>query len=295
MPLKKILIIFNPRAGFNYPDNFRQNFLNQLKKYLPDVDYFWLETKENFPLELQELNFSEFERIMVIGGDGTVKKTADFILKNNLNLPLAIIPQGSANVLANSLSIPLREWRAIKIAALGKQKTIDVGCLNGEHYFLVGLSVGLLSEVVLKTGQGLKMKLGIFAYLKTLLEQKELEQTTFNFQADGQNYQVSGNTLLITNSFSLFKIRPKHFADFCDGKLEVMVTKNKTRLGFFVIAFFSWLNKHFLPYLFIKQGKKIKVAEESFKNKNVQIDGELIKVEKIEAEIIPHKLKIITS
>ncbi|MFA6304422.1 MAG: diacylglycerol kinase family protein [Patescibacteria group bacterium] len=293
--IQKILIVYNPKAGKKYPANYQAVFLRQLKKYVPDANCQWHETLPDFPRELEKIDFTDFCKIIVIGGDGTIKKTAEFILKNNLTIPLAIIPQGSANVLANSLNIPLRQSASIKLAALGHEKTIDVGLLNNEHYFLVGLSIGLLSKVVLTTRAKAKNRWGILAYLFTLLKSKTNEHDVFDFWCDGQKFHLVGNTLLITNTFSLLKIKPRNFSDYTDGWLEVMVTKNSSVWSFFMIAFFSWLNKKFIPYLFWHKAKQIKIEASCLAGKIIQLDGEEVRVNKIEAEILPQRLKVIIS
>src|SRR3989338_2591593 len=133
MDLNKVLIIFNPASGKRYPADYRQKFINQLKWHLPDASSDWLETTPNLMAQLKTVNFKNYQRLIVIGGDGTVTTVADFLLNNKIDLPLAIIPQGSANVLASSLDIPLADKRAIKTAALGKEKKIDVGLLKKKN------------------------------------------------------------------------------------------------------------------------------------------------------------------
>lgn len=292
MNLNRILIIFNPKAGKRYPADYQQKFLNQLKRYLPDVSADWLETTENLTRQLEKINFQNYQRLIIIGGDGTVKKTADFLLNNKVDLPLAIIPQGSANVLASSLNIPLVNDQAIKTAALGKEKRIDVGLLNKKHYFFICLAVGFWSRVVNETGQGLKIKLGFLAYLATFFRQK-IKQTAFNLKIDGQPLLITGNTLVIANALSLFKLKPKRKIDFSDGLFDVMVAQNKTGWGFLIIGILSLFKRQFLPRLFLTQAKKIVVELTGEQQKTVQLDGELIEVKQIEAEIKAKKLKVV--
>lgn len=294
MEQQKLLIIFNPKAGKKYPHNYRATFLKQLSAYLPRTIFDWLETNYDLNQQLLALDLNSYSKIILIGGDGTVKQTAEFILRHNLNLPLAIIPQGSANVLAGSLGIPMNQRSAIKAAALGQEKTIDVGLVNNEHYFLVGLSVGLISQAVLETKALAKNRWGIFAYLLTLLKQSRPKQTLFNFQLNGQNFNINGNTLLITNTFSLLKMKPKHWSDYTDGLLEVMVTQNKTLFGFLPIFLRTWFTKGNIPSLFLKTGQLISVDRQSLTDLTIQLDGESLSVTKIEATILPQKLKIIT-
>lgn len=291
---KKILIIFNPKAGFRYPRFYRERFLKYFKKYLPTVDYDWLNTKPNLNEQLKQVDFNLYKKVITIGGDGTIKEVGTYFLENKIDLPLAIVPQGSANILASSLKLPLSTKAAVKTACLGREKRIDVGLVNGRHYFMLCLSVGHLSKVINKTERGLKIKLGFMAYVKTLIKLKTINQAEFKFNLDGQRHQLVGNTLIIANALSIFKLKPATPVDYVDGKFDLFITKNKTFFGFFVVAFFFFFNKRWLPAVFKASGKKISVQLPPGKSKAVQIDGEYLKLNKIEVEIISKRLKIVS-
>ena len=139
---------------------------------MPDVSYEWLTTSRDLYNQLKQTRLNDFQRIIIIGGDGTIKETANFLLTNKIDLPIAVIPQGSANVLASALNIPLNKNLAIKRACLEQEKRIDVGLLNNQYYFLICLSIGFWSKVVNETKRGLKIKLGFWAYMLTFLKQK---------------------------------------------------------------------------------------------------------------------------
>ncbi len=290
----KFLIVFNPKAGFRYIGNYKKYFIKNFKKYLPQTNYYWLRTSKKLERQLEKINFNEFKRVIVIGGDGTVKIVADHILKNNLTLPLAIIPQGTANVLASSLNIPLIQKLSIKTACLGREKRIDVGLLNNMYYFFAAITIGFLAKVIKETKRGLKIKLGFFAYLLTFLKQKKVYRADFNFKIDGKKYNTKGNTFIIANALSLFKLKTATPIDFYDGKFDILITKNKSFLGFITVLFFLFFSKKWLPAVFKSQGKKIEIEYTSNKKKTIQIDGENIAVDKIKVEIIPNKLRIIT-
>ena len=294
MDLKNILILYNPTAGLSYPKNYQTKTLAQFKRLLPQTDFTWLET-DNLNSQSDVLKFKKYDRLVVIGGDGTIKLAAQFLLKNNLDLPLAVIPQGSANVLASALDIFTTQTKAVKIACQGREKLIDVGLLNQDHYFIIGVSLGYISEVVLNTTSQLKKTLGIFAYLKTLLKPKKINQQTFNFTIDNQAQKIVGNTLLITNTFSLLSLKSKKSFDFTDGLLEIMITQNKTAFGFLPTIYAALTNNRLLTSFYLKQGRHITVAPECLKNISAQIDGEPISLDKLEAEIIPQRLKIVAT
>ncbi|HAH04442.1 TPA: hypothetical protein DCL28_02690 [Candidatus Komeilibacteria bacterium] len=290
---KKNLIVFNPVAGFKYPKGYKEYFLRYYKKFLPQTGYDWLETTPQLKAQLKQVDFSQYQKIIGIGGDGTIKNIADYLLSSNTNLPLAIVPQGSCNALASSLQIPLIPSSAIKCACLGKEKKIDVGWLNQQEYFLICLSIGHWSKIIQATARGLKIKVGFLAYVFTFLKQWKIYRATFNFKLDGQAYKIEGNTMVIANALSVFKLRPRTPVDFSDGQLEILITRNKTIAGFVRVVLAFFFGKRRFPFLFKNKGKKISLEYFSEMEKLVQIDGEAIKVDKIEVEILPKKLTII--
>ncbi len=293
--MNKILIIHNPKSGSAFNQNwYKKYFLNHFKKYLPNTEHDLIITTPELENQLKAIKFTDYPKVIVIGGDGTVKEVADYLLKNNLNIPLAIIPAGSANVLASSLSISLKPKQAIKTACLGTPKKIDVCILNNTHYFLICLSIGFWSDIINETSRGLKINLGFMAYLMTFIKQRQVKKTNFNFMLDKVNHNIEGNTLIIANALSLFNLTPKTPIDLFDSELEVLISHNKSIIGFLNVAFSFSFGKNKFPYLTKLKGKKITLSTESFKDKAVQIDGEEIKVNEINIELIPKKLLIIT-
>lgn len=293
--MQKILIIFNPIAGRKYRRNYKDYFLKHFKKFLPDSTYDWLETTPDFKKQISNFNLKEYYRIIVIGGDGTVKNVADYLLSNNLDVPLAIIPTGSANVLASSLNIPIIPVQAIKVACLGKKRKMDVCRLNNKEYFLIAVAIGYFQKIISDTERGLKIHLGSFAYLLTFFKQLKIYSTDFKFRLDDKFHQVKGNTMVIANALSIFKLQPRTPVDLFDGELEILIGKNKTILGFLTVVFSFFFGKRKFPFLFKAKGKKISVEFSSAEKKSVQIDGETIEANKIEVEIIPKRLSIISN
>jgi len=291
----KALIIFNPKSGLSYATRYQNYFLKKYANYSPNDECVWLELKPR-PLaeDLKPYLLSGFKKIIVIGGDGTIKSVVNYLIKNNLSVPLALIPRGSANSLASSLNIPLIKKFAIKTAATGKIKKIDVGLLNNQEYFLVGLSIGLISKIIIHTRRSFKKRFGILAYFFELLKNLKIKEKEFKFTLDNEDYAVKGNSLIVSNALSLFNLRAVHSLNIDDGLLEVIVSKNKTIFGFLAIIFFIFFNLKLNRVAFLKQGKKITIQSDSFKNQDMQMDGETIKPDKIEIEVLPQKLKIIT-
>ncbi|MBU1130923.1 YegS/Rv2252/BmrU family lipid kinase [Patescibacteria group bacterium] len=292
--MNKILIVFNPLAGRKYRKNYQSYFLQYFKKCLPNTAYDWLETAADFRNQLAKLHFKEYDRIIIIGGDGTVKIAADYLLNNNLDIPLGIIPAGSANVLASSLNIPANHVKAVKTACWGRKTRIDVGLLNNSEYFIIAVAIGYFQKIIFNTHRSLKIHLGFWAYALNFLKQLKIYSADFKFTIDGRPHHIKGNTMVIANAFSVFKLRPRTPIDLSDGQLEILISKNKTIFDFLIVVCSFFFGKRRFPFLFKAKGKKISVEFSSAEEKMVQIDGETIKASKIEIEIIPKKLTIIT-
>ncbi len=109
--------------------------------------------------------------IAAVGGDGTVREIA-FALRGT-GTPMAIVPQGTGNLLARNLGLPLGLDASIRLAFEGVPRPIDVGLLeltrqdgSSPHpeVFLVVAGMGLDAEMVLAARPELKKTIGWMAY-----------------------------------------------------------------------------------------------------------------------------------
>lgn len=101
------------------------------------------------------------DAIVVCGGDGSISSAAPAVIESGL--PLGIIPAGTANDLARTLSIPLDFVAAADVIAAGHQRQIDVGTVNGHAFFNVA-SIGLSSELAQKLDPEIKKRFGRLGY-----------------------------------------------------------------------------------------------------------------------------------
>lgn len=97
-------------------------------------------------------NLTGTDRIIVAGGDGTFNEVLNGILasqdSNLKDVPLALIPLGTTNVLAKELHIPERVDRAIELALTGTPRKVSLGRING-WYFASMAGIGFDAETVL--------------------------------------------------------------------------------------------------------------------------------------------------
>lgn len=122
-----------------------------------------VEPFENLPEIARDITrlHERSDAIVVCGGDGSISSAAPAVMESGL--PLGIIPAGTANDLARTLSIPLDFEAAADLVVAGQTKQIDVGMVNGHAFFNVA-SIGLSSELAQKLDPEVKKRFGRLGY-----------------------------------------------------------------------------------------------------------------------------------
>ncbi|PIG95200.1 lipid kinase [Gloeocapsopsis sp. IPPAS B-1203] len=117
--------------------------------------------------EIIESYQNQVDLVIIGGGDGTLNAAVDGLVTTQL--PLGILPLGTANDLARTLGIPKSLSAACQIIARGHVQHIDLGCVNGKHFFNVA-SLGLSVQITQRLTKETKRRWGVFAYAITAIE-----------------------------------------------------------------------------------------------------------------------------
>ena len=122
-----------------------------------------VEPFENFPEIARDITrlHQSADAVVICGGDGSISSAAPSVIESGL--PLGIIPAGTANDLARTLSIPLGFVAAADVIIAGHKRQIDVGLVNGHAFFNVA-SIGLSSELAQKLDPRTKKRFGRLGY-----------------------------------------------------------------------------------------------------------------------------------
>jgi diacylglycerol kinase family enzyme len=102
--------------------------------------------------------------VFAAGGDGTVRACAEALAGSGV--PMAIVPLGTANLTARALGVPARPDRAVEAGFGGRDRTIDLGRVEGGSgtWFGAMAGIGLDAAVVAAAGEQLKRRFGWAAY-----------------------------------------------------------------------------------------------------------------------------------
>jgi YegS/Rv2252/BmrU family lipid kinase len=134
---------------------------------LRDAGFDLVENRVERPTQLSEVIRGHRDRVDAViigGGDGTLTMAADGLV--DAQLPLGIVPLGTANDLARTLGLPLDPVAAAEVIAAGHLRRIDVGTVNNTHFFNVA-TVGLGVGVTRRLSGERKGRWGVLAYLLT--------------------------------------------------------------------------------------------------------------------------------
>jgi YegS/Rv2252/BmrU family lipid kinase len=123
--------------------------------------------------------------VFVWGGDGMVQRCVDALAGSGA--AVAIVPAGTANLLATNLGIPRDLGEAVHIGLCGPRRRLDLGRINGEH-FAVMAGTGFDGAMISDAGRGLKDRLGRLAYVWTGLRHVRDEPRRVRIRVDGRKW-----------------------------------------------------------------------------------------------------------
>ncbi|UOR01123.1 NAD(+)/NADH kinase [Leucobacter allii] len=181
--------------------------------------------------------------VLASGGDGTIRAVAEAL--RGTGVPIAIVPQGTGNLLARNLGMPLNRLDVAARAAFhGRGRAIDLGLARivredgeeTEHAFLVLAGMGLDARAISATRSTLKKRLGWLAYVdagvRTILKDRPLQ---IHYSVDGSAVKpLSVYTVMIGNCGLMpggVLLIPD--AELDDGRLDIVALRP--------LGPFSWL------------------------------------------------------
>jgi YegS/Rv2252/BmrU family lipid kinase len=153
--------------------------------------------------------------ILAGGGDGTINEVVNGMV--NSDVPLGVMPAGTANVLAVELDVGTRMLRAAENLDSYVPERISLGLLENEHeqrHFILMAGAGFDAMIVYHIDAGLKAAFGKVAYWLGGFSQFGRSLPEFDVRTDGHSVRCSfalasrvrnyGGDLWIARNASLF-------------------------------------------------------------------------------------------
>ncbi|MDA2923577.1 diacylglycerol kinase family lipid kinase [Acidobacteria bacterium AH-259-L09] len=218
------------------------------------------------------LNLKDKDLLIVYGGDGTLHQVIGEAVR--WKVPVALLPAGTANVLARELNIPRDPERALRVVVGRKIRKIHLGQANGNYFHLMA-GIGFDADVIARVNERMKRAWGIGAYwVATATSLLKYPLRPFELNLDGEacqgTFAVVGNArgyggqLLITPQASLYE----NCLDIC-----VFTGHRRSRYLSYLLGALSGRHLRY-PDVIYRKVQHVEIsADDSIP---IQMDGEMV-------------------
>lgn len=232
---KRALLIANPRSGVKKATDIFTDVKEMIEENGWDVELVFTE-RRGHATELAA-DAVGYDRIVCMGGDGTLNETINGIMKNDTVNELGYIPAGSTNDFAAGIGLPKKIPKSAKFASVGGTYPTDVGYFradgneNGRCFSYVA-SFGVFTRISYSTDQRFKNKFGRMAYIfegiRSIAEFNKFEPFRMRIELDDgtaleQDY-IFGAVTNSTSLGGLMKLDKKH-VHVDDGQFELLLIR----------------------------------------------------------------------
>lgn len=275
---RRMLLVFNPTAGR------RRGKLDAIMTAL---------RQRGWDVTLQETGYAGdatriareltegYDVLAVAGGDGTLNEAANGLADDVGSAPvMAVLPFGTANVLAHEIGLGIDEARVAAVAADGKPTEIYLG---QAHYhggrqprrFLLMAGVGFDAAVVAGVSGSLKRRLGKGAYVwRMIVELFRYRFPVFTVTIDGMAYDCA-SAIIAKGHFYGGKFVCAPDARLTDPDFQICLFLSKGRWAVLRYAIALGLGRlHKLADVKLVRGRNVRI--DGPEGAPVQGDGDII-------------------
>ncbi|MDB5241681.1 MAG: diacylglycerol kinase [Spirosoma sp.] len=276
------LFVINPVSGGKGKTDWTIGINNYFADLPHAVELLYLDGKtdtETLPRAIADL---KPDRVVAVGGDGTLKIVAEQLL--GTGVPLGVLPAGSANGMARELAIPGDIEGSLDVVVNGEPKPVDIISINDDEMCLHLSDIGLNAQVVKHYEQNNWR--GMFGYLRSVLKTlRRRRQLRVEIDTGQECIQRVALMIVLANARMYGTgavINPD--GDLSDGRFEVVIFR---RLTFWGLLKLFWHYRPFDPRN-IEIFSATSVNIETQRRAYFQIDGEYRgRVNKLTARIRP--------
>jgi YegS/Rv2252/BmrU family lipid kinase len=222
--MDKVKFIYNPYSGESTIVTDIDKVIKVHQKYGFEVVPYRLGQGFGMDKAFDGLDES-FRYVLIAGGDGTIDLAVNVMKNRKIEIPIAMLPVGTANDFAKYIGMPEDVEAACEQILTSKAKKIDIGRIN-EKYFINVASTGLFTDVSQRIDENLKNTIGKLAYYLKGLEQVpnfrklKIKVTSEHGVFDGDMY-----LMLVFNGQTAGNLKFAYKSEVDDGMLDVIIFK----------------------------------------------------------------------
>lgn len=287
-------LIFNPVSGQGNP----QEDLLKIRQWLtPQLQlHVHLTTPDCSPKALAEGAIAAGADLLIAsGGDGTVSAVAGAVM--GTDIPLGIIPRGTANAFAVAMDIPTHLRGACDTIVAGLTQTVDAARCNGQPMILLA-GVGFEAETVERANRETKSRWGALAYIFAGIQQLNAQQLfDTTIEVDGVTNTLQAAAITVANAAPSTSVLAQGSGQVIasDGLLDITIGSPQNALqaiDTMVKLFGSALIRTETELEGVVQLQATTVRVTTEPPQKVVVDGEIIGTTPIELECLPQSLQV---
>lgn len=299
------LLIANPIAGQGRARRVLPLVERGLRGFIDDLEVDCTCAPGDAAAKARKAASKGVDLVVVAAGDGTVREVIDELLATDI--PLAVIPLGTGNVLARELNLPLDSWRpgglrkALEVIRRGRIRSVDAGRVRGlvpssaqERHFVLMAGVGFDASVVAGVRRGLKDLLASWAYVFSLLGSLLSKRPVrFSVTSPRRSFEGEAWAVIVGNSASYaWRLRVCPWARMDDGLLDVTVLRACNRLRFACMMVQAiWAGHASSRYVLHFTAPTVEIRAEP--PVPVQLDGDVVGGTPVSIEVMPGALRLV--
>lgn len=220
--MKKAVFLYNDRSGKGRIARSTEQILTVFRAYGYDIS--------PQPIDFGANPFDDNEQIdlmVAAGGDGTVNYVVNAMKRKGLDIPIGVIPAGTANDFAGALGMSRKPLEAARQIASGRVERVDCGCVNG-LWFVNIFSFGLFTTTSQRTPDARKHKIGKLAYIiEGVKEFRSMHAVPLEVVADGERFDLRSLIVLIFNGVTAGGFRLARRSSIKDGLFDCLLLEKK--------------------------------------------------------------------
>lgn len=289
---KSVYIIFNPVSGTGDPETRKKHITDEFAKADFTCEIVPTSESDNGTALAKKAIAGGAKLLVIAGGDGTVMEAMAALV--GTDIPIAVIPTGTGNLLSLNLGIPLTIPEAVEVALQGQVFDLDLGHTSDNVYFAIMGGIGLDADMIADADRQAKRRYGKLAYLMAAVKNVGKPKIHVSIRLDGKPaIQHRAATVLIANMGKITGgLEAVPTASPHDGLLDVGIVRHASVSQWLRLVAYALVGRtHHDPDFDVHQAKKISITLRHAHK--LEFDGEDAgEASQLNVEVVPKAVKI---
>ncbi len=223
--MKKVRFLYNPVSGESTIPAVLDELIALHQKYGYTLVPYRMAFSPGQEQDIVSQLDATYSHLLVAGGDGTVNYVVNLLKRHGIDIPVGIVPAGTANDFASLFGLPSDPVKACERLLAGQVRQIDLGMVNG-RWFVNVFSCGLFTDVSQRTPTIFKNTFGKLAYyVGGIGELPKFRRMHLRLTSDGGDYEGTSLIFFVFNGRTAGKLPIAYLSSVDDGLLDVLIVK----------------------------------------------------------------------